>query len=355
MNVLHLPTNVASQISTTVRALRDIGVEARGLAATEVVAESESIKILPNAKPEFSLRAIQNIGVHSARVARAILWADVVHWYYNSTAMGLDIRLSRILRRKGIVEFWGSDIRIPEIEAADNPYYAKYMSKLEYRDHECLASSHRRQRAFARHGINVLVPCRSLVPYLRQDLFTSVHHIRQRVYLPDYHPTYSEERARPLVVHSPTAPVAKGTATVERAVESLQPKLQFEYRRVMGVPHAEALQIMRQCDIYVDQLVIGSHGLAAVEAMAFGKPVVCYIKPSMVNQYPSDLPIVNATMETLEAKLAQLIEDHALRKELGQRGRAYVKKHHDAHTLARELTKIYQERSLPNTPSAAER
>lgn len=31
MKVLHLPTNIASQISVSVRALRDIGVDARGL------------------------------------------------------------------------------------------------------------------------------------------------------------------------------------------------------------------------------------------------------------------------------------------------------------------------------------
>jgi len=31
MRVLHLPTNIASQISVTVRALRDVGVEARGI------------------------------------------------------------------------------------------------------------------------------------------------------------------------------------------------------------------------------------------------------------------------------------------------------------------------------------
>jgi glycosyltransferase involved in cell wall biosynthesis len=51
---------------------------------------------------------------------------------------------------------------------------------------------------------------------------------------------------------------------------------------------------MQEADVVVDQLIGGSFGYFAVEGMAFGKPVVCYIKdPSRVAD-PASFPIINA-------------------------------------------------------------
>ena len=101
--------------------------------------------------------------------------------------------------------------------------------------------------------------------------------------------------------------------------------------------------MMRDCDIFVDQVTGGDHGLAAIEAMAFGKPVICYIKPSVRDSLPHDLPIVSATPDDLPVVLSRLLSDGPWRAELGRRGRAYVEKHHDARTIAKQLLEIYRE------------
>lgn len=335
MKILHLPLNIASQITVTVRALRDLGVQAQGIAFPGIVTANEHILLLSNRKYGFIRNAFA--------IIRAIAWADAVHWYYHyALKMALDLWTAKILNRKRIVEFWGSDIRIPEIEASDNPYYAKFFSRTEYSYAESRANSLARQRVFAGFGTDVLLPCPSLRPYLQNHWFDRVHNIRQRVYLPEYVPIYPDISRCPLIIHSPTAPILKGTPVIEATVQSLQSVLSFEYRRVQNMTHLEARKIMQECDIFVDQIIIGSYGLAALEAMAFGKPVVCYIKPSMLSQYPPDLPVVNATIETLPEVLARLIEDGALRRELGRRGREYVEKYHNAHELARQLLQIYQ-------------
>lgn len=334
MKTLHLPSNTASQITVTVKALRDLGVQAQGIAFPGIVTANENMLLL--SKQNF----IRNLFI----IIRAIVWADVIHWYYNyAIKKALDLWIAKILKRKRIVEFWGSDIRIPEIEAADNPYYAKFYPQTEYSHTETKANSLMRQRTFARVGVDVLLPCPSLRPHLEHHLYNRIHAVSQRIYLADYTPIYPEISRRPLIIHSPTAPVFKGTPTIEATVQLLQPTLSFEYRRVQNMTHHEARKIMQQCDIFVDQLIIGAHGLAALEAMAFGKPVVCYIKPSMVHQYPPDLPIVNATIETFPEVLARLIEDSRLRRELGRRGREYVEKHHDAHMVAQQLLQIYHD------------
>jgi glycosyltransferase involved in cell wall biosynthesis len=344
VRVLHLPVNIASQLTVAVRALRDLGIEARGLAPRGVITSNEWIEHLYEAPTRKSLRWMVAYIRRYSQILRAISWADVVHWACNwGMRDAIDVRFARTLKKKRVVEFFGSDIRIPAVEAADNPYYARLINVHEYQEHESWAISRSRQQQFSSLGAPVIISCKSLLPYIQRDLFPQVHFIRQRVYLADYTPVFPDPSAsRPLIVHSPSAPVIKGTAAIQRAVEQLRPTHAFDFRLVQGVPHTQAKQIMQNCDIFVDQLVLGAHGLAALEALAYGKPVVCYIKPSMIEQYPADLPIVSATQETLPDVLARLIEDGAWRHQLGQRGRAYVEKYHDAHMLARQLVQLYE-------------
>ena len=105
----------------------------------------------------------------------------------------------------------------------------------------------------------------------------------------------------------------------------------------------EAIKWVQKADIFLDQFVIGDHGMAALEAMALGKPVVCYIKPSMSGKYPSDCPIVNASQDNLTEVLESLLTNGKRRCETGKESRAYVEKYHDAAALAHQLVEIYRE------------
>lgn len=345
MRVLQLPVNVATQISDTIQALRDIGVEARGLASPGVITSNDAIELLSPRNSRHPLRYLQAMCQRTRMILQAIEWADVVHWYCGrGLDLGVDIAFARHHRKKMIVEYEGADIRIAAQEAADNPYYAEVQQAglWEYRK-ESLVNSRRHQRIFSRYGAHVLIPCPSLLPHVQRDLFPEIHTTRQRIYLSKFTPTYPDPgETRPLLIHSPSKLHAKGTPAVLDAVDTLKASHEFEFTLVHGVPYDEARRIMQRCDVFIDQLVLGSHGVAALEAMACGKPVICYIKPSMVPQYPDDMPIVSATKETLPAVLSDLINNPERRHELGKQGRAYVEKYHDAHQLARELVLLYE-------------
>jgi glycosyltransferase involved in cell wall biosynthesis len=128
-----------------------------------------------------------------------------------------------------------------------------------------------------------------------------------------------------------------------KTIKELRKKYKFEFRLIQGLPRREALYLMQRADIFLDQFVIGYHGMAALEAMALGKPTLCYIKPSAIGKYPTDFPIVNASPDDLAEVLEPLLKDGELRSEIGRKSRAYVEKYHDATKVAHQLVDIYQE------------
>jgi hypothetical protein len=346
MRVLHLPLNIASQTSVTVRALRQIGVEARGIIiSSHVIQSADGLEIF---SMETSSRLKRGVlaARRSAPILAAIRWADVVHYHFDASALprGVDLRWVRLLDKPGVAEFWGSDIRIPEVEAADNPYYARLGAAYEYHSMESYAKSRGVQAKFSGAGLDCLISCNSLRPYLQPDLFPTVYFARQRVWLPEFGPNPPDPaHTRPVIVHSPSAPNAKGTPAVLTAIDSLRGRFDVDFRLIQGVPRHQALKLVRDADIFLDQFVLGAYGMAALEAMALGKPVLCYIKPSMAAQYPADLPIVNATQESLTDIIAELLADGVRRHEIGLRSRAYVEKYHDAIKIAGELKGIYED------------
>jgi len=348
--VLQLPVNVASQISASVSGLRAIGINARGIidsgASNEILQSDVGIEVLPPL-PDLP-RSLSWAAGHARRYYRllsALSWADVVHWHFGELVLhgGFDLRWTRFLKKPGVAEFWGTDIRVAEIEASDNLYFARYMP-IDYQEKQTSEKSERTQALFAGAGFECLVADESMKSYIHAGLFSKVHLVRQRIMTSDYASAPPDPAVRrPLVVHSPSNPKLKGTEFVLAAVEKLRPKLEFEFRLIQNMPRSQALSLVAQADVFVDQLILGSHGLAALEAMAFGKPVVCFIKPSLTQSYPADLPIVSANPDDLQEILGALIRDGSLRQQIGVRSRAYVEKHHDAIVIARQLKEIYAE------------
>jgi glycosyltransferase involved in cell wall biosynthesis len=152
----------------------------------------------------------------------------------------------------------------------------------------------------------------------------------------------SPAKVVPLVLHVPTNPLIKGTEYIVQAVENLKRNgLIFEFRMIRQLTQAQFFETMASCDVYIDELRCGAHGMTAVEAMAMGKPTISYIRESLLEKYPSDLPLVNANPDTIEQVLERLILDAQLRHEIGKSSRAYVQRYHDAEVVLEDLAKIY--------------
>jgi glycosyltransferase involved in cell wall biosynthesis len=163
-------------------------------------------------------------------------------------------------------------------------------------------------------------------------------------------PRVSRSRRRvPRVVHAPTSPVGKGTRYVLDAVERLTAEgVRFEFQLLTGLlPHDEARAAYERADLLVDQLLVGWYGGLAVELMALGKPVVCYLREEDLAFLPAEmraeLPIIRADPLSLYSVLkAWLTSGPARLHEAGDESRAYVERWHDPLRIAGRLKEDYE-------------
>lgn len=139
----------------------------------------------------------------------------------------------------------------------------------------------------------------------------------------------------------------KGTPHVIQVVDRLKSEeLDVDLVNLSGIRSNEMRFHQVQADIVIDQLIYGGVGSTALECLALGKPVICYIRPSwrefLASIFPewSDCPIVSATPETLYLELKKLIVDEIYRHRVAKESREFALKFLDAKKNVRELENL---------------
>jgi glycosyltransferase involved in cell wall biosynthesis len=305
VRVTHCPVNTAGIPWTNVEALRRKGVDAR-------LVVFERYKLHPEA--DWSLERPAGFAARQlvqwrafAKLAPA---TDVFHFYFGLTLVpkSLQFPLLRLLGKKSVVHFLGSDIR------GKAP-------------HELAWSRRAGARVVGSYDAARWVPDAEVIP--------------PGIELSTIEPAPPSERERPVVLHAPSSRRRKGTASVVAACEQLDVDLEI----VEGLDHREAFERYRAADVVVDQLNAGWYGVFAIEAMALGKPVVTFLHDEAVRRteaaFGVEVPIVNATHETLADVLRPLVESAEERRRVGAASRAYVERVHDANAVADRLLDLY--------------
>jgi hypothetical protein len=185
--------------------------------------------------------------------------------------------------------------------------------------------------AMLRHADRALYLNPDLAPYLPGATFLPYASLD----VTRVEPAAWVERREVRIAHAPTNPSAKGTAHVLAAVAQLQAQgLPVELELIEGVTNAEARRRIADADILVDQLLIGWYGGVALEAMALGKPVVCFIDEA-TNPFGEELPIVRADPASVATVLERLVGDAELRRAAGRASREFALREHDPRVLVR--------------------
>ncbi len=146
------------------------------------------------------------------------------------------------------------------------------------------------------------------------------------------------------LIHAPTSRKVSGTEHIISAVQELQKEgCAVELRLVEGKPYESLREHFQKADIFIDKVTLGIYGTFAVEGMALKKPVCVFIDERLLPLYPAELPVVKTRPENLKKDLKRLIEDESLRRDLGEKGRAYAEKYHDVRKIAARCLSIYQD------------
>ena len=310
LRVTHCPVNVAGIPWENVQALRRKGVDAR-------LVVFERGQLHPEADWSLDRRGGlgRRLATQAAAFARLAPRTDVFHFYFGLTVLPKSIQfpLLRLLRRRSVFHYLGSDIR----------------------------GKTRAQLAYGKRADAEIVGSYDAVRWVPE-----AHVIPPGLDLRPFTPVPPSDSPRPLVVHAPSNREKKGTQFVIEACAELPVELDI----VEGVPHDVARARYARADIVVDQLKAGWHGVFALEAMALGKPVVSHVKPDVVERSAAGfgirVPIVPARPDTLAEALRPLVESPALRRQIGESSRAYVEQVHDIDRIADRLIDLYG--SLPN-------
>lgn len=146
------------------------------------------------------------------------------------------------------------------------------------------------------------------------------------------------ERDKPVVLHALSRSALKGTDGIDAVLTELQSKGLIEYQRVEGVSHAELTKLVRDADIVVDQLLLGAYSAFAVEAMAAGRITVGHVAKHVRELLPLELPIVEATPDTLGDIIEQLVSQRGPARAAAAAGPQYVRELHDGRKSAEVLS-----------------
>ncbi|WP_405056009.1 glycosyltransferase [Kribbella sp. NBC_01505] len=154
-------------------------------------------------------------------------------------------------------------------------------------------------------------------------------------------------RKRPVVAHAPSKAVIKGSDLIDPIMTELDRRGVITYRRVQGVDPADMPAVYGDADIVIDQFRIGNYGVAACEAMAAGRIVVSYVSKDVRDRVTDatglELPIVQATPDTLEDVLLGLIAEPERAREIAARGPVFVEEVHDGRRSGEVLKALVEQ------------
>lgn len=260
---------------------------------------------------------------------------DVFHFHYGrSMLFNRDISILKLLKKKVFYEFHGSDIRVDCLAHKRNKYFP-----IEDLKQDKLV---KRNQYICKNVDGIILHDQELAMYL-PNVGEKVFFVPLRIAVDSFIPIYPDINCQKVtIVHAPSNSKLKGTEYIIRAINKLKKHYPIDFILIQNKTQDEAKAIYMKADIIIDQLLIGTYGVFALEGMALGKPVITYIMDDMLLAFPDELPIQNANIENIEGVLENLITHPELRNQIGIASRQYVENYHDYRKIAIYLLKIYQ-------------
>jgi hypothetical protein len=273
-----------------------------------------------------------------------LLWAP---WRFDSFVFGFrnsflatwDLALLRLLRKRIVCVFHGTDSRAPYLDGTVVPEVD-------------VATLHRRTR-----GVKALV--RRVERYADVVVCNPLSaHLHERPVVPfqilgvpapigvDLAAPVPPAPARPRIVHAPSVPAAKGTPAIRAAVEQVRDgREELDYVELVGRANRDVLDELARCSFAVDQLYSDTTlaGFAA-EAAALGRPAVIggYDHDELAAILGPDgvAPARYCRPEEVGAAVAELLDDADAAAALGREAREFMRREWNRVAVAGRLLRL---------------
>lgn len=146
------------------------------------------------------------------------------------------------------------------------------------------------------------------------------------------------ERSCPVVLHAPSRTGSmKGSHWVDDVCQPLHEAGLIDYRRLRGVPFAEMPTRVREADIVIDQLALGSYGVLALQAMASERLVIGHVSERVRGRLDEPIPVLQAEPPELRRVLEEVLAARDWARAFARAGRDYVCRYHGGDESAMRL------------------
>ncbi len=372
LRILHLPVDLGGHARALAAAQRQMGHEARAVSLVYSPLGFNGDECLASSGGTCGRLANREIG-RFRLLWQSLFWADVVHCHFGQSCLSVrslplpdarrqgklaetlivgyarllwlkDLTLWRLAGKRIAMTFYGDDIRLNRVALKREPWSHHGLPTIraaqESLDDLKLALIGRLAEAGAQMFVTnpdllaVLPPSAAFLPYGHVDPAA-----------------YSDRPPRvdgPLrFVHMPTDRNVKGTVFFLEAIAQLKREgFDIELTLVENRANSQALAILADHDVLLDQLRVGWFGGVAIEAMAMGKPVVAHINLADLALTPPDyaaaLPIIPCSPDIVVDVLRRLASmPRGELRALGARSRAFVVDRHAPENAAKLTLAAY--------------
>ena len=314
--------------------------------------DSEYDLIIDNRKPESkhgnSIVTYLKMAFQMTQLARGLNCDLFIMYAPAVLPSNLYYPILKLLGKKIITPFWGSDIRYWYAFAEEmrsfgaqeemSPFfeYARSRSGGSYWDKQ------RTVRVAEKYSDLIITQPETgqllTQPYMRASVPLDLSQYKFNV----------PGRIKPLILHAPSVPEAKGTDIVLRVIKELKEEgLEFEFRLIEKMPNKELRDLLADSDIVVDELYSATVAGLSAEAMATGNAVLVRYMPDYC-KVPAGCPAINVNKFTLKDNLRQIILDVDRRKKLAGLGRPYVENANDHIKICKDLLSWLEQKDTVN-------
>jgi len=329
VRVLHSPSNIGGQITILVKELRNLGVACVGMQFRVRKLGFRTDVNLDDGNPNPAIWYWRRFKffLHS------IGYFDIFHFHYGLSFffLHLDLIILKLLKKKIIFHFHGSDIRnlnyVKELINDTNPKIPKSTFKQKIN-----------LWIIKKFSNKILVSTPDLLELVGDEAILLPNTVDLEYWKK---PNRKIKNNKLRIIHAPSRRFLKGTEVILKAIQDLKKRENVKFSLIEGEDFDKVKNLYQNADIAIDQLLIGWYGIFAIECMALGIPVVANIREDLKVSFFPELPVIHATKKTLPLVLSKLVEDQDLRKDVGRKGKQFVENYHDSSKVAKKLLDIY--------------